>query len=301
MTVASFVAAQRTDHRVPHAVACRALGMPESTFYKWRDKAPTVTELRRADIDARVKSSFDDSGGTYGSPRVLDDLLEDGVRVTKKTVAASMVRQGLQGRKPKGRKKGLTRSDKRANPIPDLVKRDFTASGPDKKWCGDFKQIDTLEGPTYLSSCEDLFSRRMLGFALSDDYPDAEFAKAAINMAVATRGGVVDGVIFHTDKGTQYTSDAFAKACDKLGIIQSMGRVGSAHDNAAAESFFSTLEHERLSRRTYTTRVEARQDVARWIDDFYNRRRKHSTNGMKSPINYETEHRKLQSETAEAA
>ena len=275
--------------------------MPESTFYKWRDKAPTVTELRRADIDARVKKSFDDSGGTYGSPRVLDDLLDDGVRVTKKTVEASMVRQDLQGRKPKGRKKGLTRPDKRAVIIPDLVGRDFSATKPDEKWCGDFKQIDTLEGPTYLSSCEDLFSRRMLGFALSDDYPDAELAKAAINMAVATRGGVVAGVIFHTDKGTQYTSDAFAKACAKLEITQSMGRVGSALDNAAAESFFSTLEHERLSRRTYTTRVEARQDVARWIDDFYNRRRKHSTNGMKSPIDYETEHRNVESETAEAA
>lgn len=203
MTVASFIASQRTVHGVPHAVACRALGVPESTFYKWRDKAPTVTELRRADIDARVKESFDDSEGTYGSPRVLDDLLEDGVRVTKKTVEASMVRQGFYGRKPKGRRKGLTRPDKRADPIPDLVKRDFTASEPDEKWCGDFKQIDTVEGPTYLSSCEDLFSRRMLGFALSDDYPDAELAKAAINMAVATRGGVVEGVIFHTDKGTQ--------------------------------------------------------------------------------------------------
>ena len=212
-----------------------------------------------------------------------------------------MVRQGFQGRKPKGRKKGLTRPDKRAVTIPDLVGRDFSATKPDEKWCGDFKQIDTLEGPTYLSSCEDLFSRRMLGFALSDDYPDAEFAKAAINMAVATRGGVVAGVIFHTDKGTQYTSDAFAKACRRLGITQSMGRVGSALDNAAAESFFSTLEHERLTRRTYTTREEARRDVAGWIDDFYNRRRKHSTNGMKSPIDYETEHRNLESETAEAA
>lgn len=301
MTVASFIAAQRTVHGVPHAVVCRALEVPESTFYKWRDKAPTATELRRADIDARVKKSFDDSEGTYGSPRVLDDLLDDGVRVTKKTVEASMVRQGLWGRKPKGRKKGLTRPDKRAVTIPDLVKRDFTASEPDKKWCGDFKQIDTAEGPTYLASVEDMFSRRLLGFALSDDYPDAELAKAAINMAVATRGGVVDGVIFHTDKGTQYTSDAFAEACEKLGITQSMGRVGSALDNAVAESFFSTLEHERLSRRTYTTRVEARRDVARWIDDFYNRRRKHTTNGMKSPIDYETQHHNLQSETTQAA
>jgi transposase InsO family protein len=301
MTVASFIATQRTDHQIPHAVACRALNVPESTFYKWLDKPSTATELRRADIDAKVKKSFDDSGGTYGSPRVLADLLDDGMTVTKKTVEASMVRQGFWGREPKRHKKGLTRPDKRANPIKDLLKRDFAADEPDQKWCGDFKQIDTGEGALFLSSCEDLFGRRLLGFAFSDDYPTAELAKAAINMAVATRGGVVAGVIFHTDKGTQYTSDEFAKACDKLKITQSMGRVGSAHDNAPAESFFSTLEHERLSRFTYTTRDEARRDIARWIDDFYNRRRRHSTNGMKSPIDYETEHRKLQSETAEAA
>ncbi len=202
MTVASFIAAQRADHGVPHAAACRALGMAQATFYKWRGKQPTATELRRADIDARVKKSFDDSGGTYGSPRVLDDLLDDGIRVTKKTVEASMVRQGLYGRKPK-RSKGLTRPDKRAVTIKDLLGRDFSAQRPDEKWCGDFKQIDTGEGPIHLGSCEDLFSRRMLGFAFSDEYPDAELAKAAINMAVATRGGVVDGVIFHTDKGTQ--------------------------------------------------------------------------------------------------
>ena len=301
MTVASFIAAQRTDHGVAHAAACRALGVPESTFYKWRDRAPTPTELRRVDIDTKVKQSFDASEGTYGSPRVLADLRDVGVRVTKKTVEASMARQGLQGRVPKGRSKGLTRPDKRAATIADLLKRDFIASEPDQKWCGDFKQIDTAEGPTFLASCEDLFSRRMLGFALSDDYPTAELATAAINMAVATRGGVVAGVIFHSDKGTQYNADAFAAACERLGIIRSMGRVGSALDNAAAESFFSTLEHERLSRRTYRTRAEARQDVARWIDDFYNRRRRHSTNRMKSPVDYETEHRNTDSETAEAA
>lgn len=300
MTVASFVAAQRTDHGVPHAAACRALGFPQSTFYKWLDKPPTPTELRRADIDVKVKQSFDDSEGTYGSPRVLADLLDDGIRVTKKTVEVSMVRQGLQGRAPK-RRKGLTRPDKRAAPIPDLLKRDFTAGEPDEKWCGDLKQINTAEGPTFLASCEDLFSRRLLGFALSDDYPTAELAKAAINMAVATRGGVVDGVIFHSDKGTQYYADEFAQACQRLGITQSMGRVGSALDNAPAESFFSTLEHERLSRRNYQTRAQARQDVARWIDDFYNRQRRHSTNGMRSPIDYETEHHNIGSEAAEAA
>ena len=287
MIVASFIAAQRTDHGVPHALSCRALEVPASTFYKWRNRPPTPTQRRRAVIDAKVKYFFDASEGTYGSPRVLEDLRDAGEKVSKKTVEASMARQGLQGRPPKRTRKGLTRPDKRAKVIPDLIRRDFTASRPNQKWVGDFKQIDTDEGPVFLASVEDLFSRRMLGFALSDDYPDAELAKAATNMAVAVRGGVIAGVIFHTDKGTQYCADAFETACCDLKIRQSMGRVGCALDNAVAESFFSTLEHERLSRRRYSTRAQARQDVAGWIDRWYNRRRRHSTIGMISPIDYE--------------
>ena len=130
MTVASFIAAQRTEHRVPHAVSCRALEVPESTFYKWRDRPPTPRDERRAELDAAVKASFDDSGGTpgtYGSPRVWEDLVEAGWKVSMNTVAASMARQGLQGRSPKRKRRCLTRPDKAAAPIPDLVKRDFTA------------------------------------------------------------------------------------------------------------------------------------------------------------------------------
>ena len=198
-----------------------------------------------------------------------------------------MARQGLQGRSPKRRRRGLTRADKAAAPVRDLLRRDFTASAPDQKWCGDFKQVHTDEGPVFLATVEDLYSRRMLGFAQSDDYPTAELATAAINMAAATRGGDVAGVIFHTDKGSQYTSDAFAQACRRLKITQSMGRVGCALDNAAAESFFSTLEHELITRRRYRTRDQARADIAAWIDTWYNQRRLHSTNNMTSPIEYE--------------
>jgi transposase InsO family protein len=286
MTVASFVAAQRTDHAVPHAVSCRALDVSESWFYKWRQRPPTERARRRAHIDAQVKVAFDDSGGTYGSPRVLVDLREAGERVSKKTVIDSMARQGLFAR-PKKRRRGLTKADKTAPPVPDLVGRDFHASKPNEKWCGDFKQIDTDEGPVFLASCEDLFSRRMLGFALADTYPNAELATAAINMAVAVRGGDVTGVIFHTDRGSQYTSAPFALACTSLGITRSNGRVGSALDNAAAESFFSTLEFELLSRRRFETRMQARRAVAVWIDEFYNRVRRHSTCGMRSPVEFE--------------
>ena len=287
MSVSAHIAAQRTDHGVPHAVSCRALGVAPSTFYKWRGRPPTPAQRRRAALDAAVRECFDASGGTYGSPRVRARLRRDGLAVSKKTVEASMARQGLQGRAPKRRRRGLTRADKAAAVVPDLLKRDFTAEAPDRKWVGDFKQVDTDAGPVYLATVEDLYSRRMLGFAQSDDYPTAELAAAAINMAAATRGGHVAGVIFHTDKGSQYTSDTFAAACRRLGVTQSMGRVGCALDNACAESFFSTLEHERITRRRYRTRDQARADIANWIDTWYNTVRLHSTNNMLSPTEYE--------------
>lgn len=285
MTVAGFIAAQRTDHGVPHAVACRALDVSESWFYKWHDRPPTARDRRRAELDAAVKKSFDDSGGTYGSPRIHDDLVEAGWRVSVNTVADSMVRQGLVAR-PQRRRKNLTRPDKKARPFPDLLKRDFSAPEPNKKWCGDMTEIPTDEGKLYLSTAIDLFSRRLLGYATSR-HPDAPLAMATINMAVAARGGAVRGVIFHSDRGSTYTATGFSGLCRSLRITQSMGRVGSCFDNAAAESFFSTLEHEVLSRHHFRTREEARKVVVSWVVDFYNSRRRHSVCGSKSPIDYE--------------
>jgi transposase InsO family protein len=288
MTVALFVAAQRTEHGVPHAFSCRALELSESWFYKWRDRPPTPREQRRARLDAAVKTSFEDSGGTpgtYGSPRVFEDLVEAGWKVSVNTVAVSMARQGLQGRCPKRKRRSLTRPDKAAAPVPDLVKRDFTATTIDQRWCGDLTEIPTDEGKLYLATVLDLGSRRLPGFAMGDHH-DAALAKAALCMAGAIRGGDIAGVVFHTDKGGEYTGDTFATACTALGVIQSMGRVGSALDNAAAESFNSTLECEVLSRRHFATKDQARRTVARFIDA-YNHQRRHSSCDMLSPIAYE--------------
>jgi len=288
LTVATFIAAQRTDHGVPHATACRALEIPESTFYKWWNRPPTPRQTHRARLDEAVKASFDDSGGnpeTYGSPRVFEDLIEDGWVVSVNTVAASMRRQGLQGRIPKRRRRSLTRPDKAAAPIPDLVGRDFTAEAINEKWCGDLTEIPTDEGKLYLATVEDLASRRLPGFAIGEHH-DAELARAALCMAAAVRGGNISGVIFHSDKGGEYTGDTFAKTCKSLGVVQSMGRVGSALDNAAAESFNSTLEWELLSRRHFATKARARREVAVFIDR-YNHRRRHSSCEMKSPVVYE--------------
>ncbi len=290
MSLAVFIADQRTSHGVPHAVACRALTVSESWFYKWhhRQHQPTPAEQRRAGIDAAVAEAFEAAHGLHGSPRIHADLRAAGWRVSEKTVAKSMTRQELVARTKK-RRKNLTRPDKRAVPFPDLVKRDFTAPAPNMKWVGDMTEIPTGEGKLYLSTAIDLFSRRLLGYATSC-HPDAELAGETIKMAVAARGGRerVAGVIFHSDRGSTYTSHAFTTLCHNLHIRQSMGRTGSCFDNAAAESFFSTLEHEVLSRHHFRTRNDAQRAIAKWVVDFYNCRRRHSSCGMQSPIDYET-------------
>jgi putative transposase len=285
VSLATFIAFQKAGYRVPYAVGCRAMGVSESWFHKWHDRPPTAAAQRRARVDAAVKAAFDASGKTYGSPRIHADLVAAGWRVSENTVAKSMARQNLAARAKK-RRKGLTRPDKRKRPFPDLVKRDFTAPAPDVKWCGDITEIPTDEGKLYLATAIDLFSRRLLGYATSA-HPDAVLAGQAIKMAVAARGGNVAGVIFHTDRGSTYTADHLTGLCTKLKITQSMGRVGSCFDNAAAESFFSTLEWEVLSRHHFTTRDEARELVTRWVCDFYNKVRRHSSCGMKSPVDYE--------------
>ena len=284
MSVALFVAAQRTDHGVPHVITCRALEVSTSWFYKWRDRGPTPRQARRAALDAAVRRSFDASDGRYGSPRVLADLRAERWRVSKKSVEASMASQGLVAR-PLRRGRWLTRPDKAAAPIPDLVKRDFTAAAINLKWCGDLTEVPTDEGKLYLATVEDLASRRIVGFGLSEHH-DAELATGAIKMAVAVRGGDVAGAVFHSDRGSEYTAELFAAACTAVRITQSMGRVGSCFDNAAAESWFSTLEWELFRKRHFATKQAARWEVARFID-WYNRVRRHSACEMKPPIEYE--------------
>jgi putative transposase len=290
VSLAAFIADQRTSHRVPHTVACRALGVSQSWFYKWnhRSRLLTPTERRRAELDAAVAEAFQAAYGLHGSPRIHADLRAAGWRVSEKSVAKSMARQGLVARTKK-RRKNLTRPDKRAVPFPDLVKRDFTASAPNVKWVGDMTEIPTDEGKLYLSTAIDLFSRRLLGYATSA-HADAELAGQTIKMAVAVRGGKqqTTGVIFHSDRGSTYTAYDFTTLCEQLGVVQSMGRTGSCFDNAAAESFFSTLEHEVLSRNHFKTRQEAQETIVKWVVDFYNRQRRHSSCGMQSPIDYET-------------
>jgi transposase InsO family protein len=285
VSVARFIASQRTDHGIPQAISCRALDVSESWFYKWLGREPTPGQQRRAQLVEAIRVVFEDSGRTYGSPRVGLELRVAGWRVSDNTIAAIMAENGWAARKLK-RRRGLTRPGKR--PVaPDLVRRQFTAVAADVLWVGDVTEIVTQEGKLYLASVEDRFSGRLLGYATSAHH-DAELTCAALGMAATTRGGDVDGVIFHSDRGSEYTAAVFNRLCRRLGVVQSMGRVGSALDNAAAESFNSTLKVEFVHRHRFATRAEARLKIVTWITRFYNPTRRHSLCGGLSPIGYVT-------------
>jgi transposase InsO family protein len=282
--VAGFIAAQRADHGVPYAVSCRALEVPGSWFYKWRRGDVSPRRARRERLKAEVRRLFAAHQGKRGSPMITADLLDAGWRVSKNTVAAVMAEMGLAAR-PKRRRKGTTRPGKGRWTAPDLVRRDFPAAAINVKWYGDGTDIDTDEGKLYLDSVLDVGSRRVLGFALGEHH-DAELAYGALAMAVAVRGGQVPGVIMHTDRGGEYTAGLFRAACERLGISQSMGRPGSALDNAVIESWHSTLEFELRRVEHYATKAAARAGVAAWIED-YNHHRRHSALGRVSPVDYE--------------
>jgi putative transposase len=282
--VAALIAAQRDEHRIPHAVACRALGISRSWFYKHKDGNVPPRAARRAVLAAEVRRLFAAHRGTYGSPRITADLREAGWKVSENTVAALMREQGLAARRTK-RRRATTRPGKGRWRAPDLVKRDFPAAGINRKWYGDGTEIPTGQGKLYLASVMDMASRRVLGFALGEHH-DAQLACSALVMAAAVRGGQVAGVILHTDQGSEYTAGLVRAACTRLGIAQSMGRPGSALDNAVIESWHSTLEFELRSVEQFATRAAARARVPAWIED-YNTRRRHSALGMMSPAAYE--------------
>jgi putative transposase len=282
--VAALIAAQRDEHRVPHAAACRALGVSRSWFYKWKDGALPPRAARRQALAAEVRRLFAAHRGTYGSPRITADLREAGWRVSQNTVAALMREQGLAARRKKKRR-ATTRPGKGRWRAPDLVQRDFPARQLNRKWYGDGTEIKTGQGKLYLASVLDMASRRVLGFALGEHHA-AELAYGALVMAVAARGGQVPGVIMHTDQGSEYTAGLVRRACRRLSISQSMGRPGSALDNAVIESWHSTLEFELRSLEHFATRAAARARVSAWIQD-YNTRLRHSALGMMSPIDYE--------------
>jgi putative transposase len=282
--VAGFIAAQRAEHGVPHPVSCQALGVSESWFYKWRRGDGSPRRARRERLKAEIARLFAEHQGRRGSPMITADLKDAGWAVSKNTVAQLMAGMGLAAR-PKRKRRATTRPGTGRWRAPDLVKRDFPAAKINQKWYGDGTDIDTDEGKLYLDSVLDAGSRRILGFALGEHH-DTELAYGALAMAVAVRGGQVPGVIFHTDQGSEYTAAAFRAACQRLSVSQSMGRPGSALDNAVIESWHSTLEFELRRVERFATKAAARAGAAAWIED-YNHHRRHSALGRVCPVAYE--------------
>ena len=282
--MAALIAARRAQDGIPYAVSCRALGVSRSWFYKWKGGRLPPRAARRQRLKAEVARLFGAHEGTYGSPRITADLRDTGWRVSENTVAALMREQDLVAR-GKRRRRSATRPGRGRWRAPDLVKRHFAAGKINQKWYGDGTGIPTGQGKLHLASVLDMASRRVLGFALSEHH-DAQLACGALMMAVAVRGGQVPSVIFHTDQGSEYTAGAFRAACQRLGISQSMGRPGSALDNAVIESWHSTLEFELRAREHFATRAAARARVAAWIEE-YNTTRRHSSLGMMAPVQYE--------------
>ena len=268
---------------------CELLEVSRSGFYKWRagrDRGPTsvTAAARRARRQGRRVHAASD--GVYGAPRILADLRADGVRVSRKTVAASLRRQRLAGISPRRFAPATTVVDLDA-PVPkDLVGRRFDTGELDRVWTSDITYLRTGEGWLYLCAVRDGCSRRVIGWAI-DDHMRTDLVESALSMAVAMRGELAQTVILHADRGCQYTSAQLARFARRHNVARSVGRTGVCWDNAAAESFWATLKVEFYDRYLWPSRAAAKLAVGDWIERVYNRRRRHSALGMISPVEYE--------------
>jgi putative transposase len=273
----------------------RVLEIPVSTFYGWvaQQRDPCRRALDDQALLGKIRAVHTRSGGTYGAPRVHAQLRRDGVRVSRKRVARLMGAHGLQGAFVRKRWRCSTRQDPTARPAPDLVNRQFTAPAPNRLWVADLSRIPTGEGPLWLASVRDAFSRRIVGWKTSDR-ADTDLVLGALEYAVWGRGLGDDPsqrrLIHHSDRGAQYTAIRFTQRLADAGIQPSMGSVGDSFDNALAENFFSTLKVELVYRTSFRTREEADLELFRYIDGWYNPHRIQRRLGWRSPDEYEADH-----------
>lgn len=277
----------------PIAILCRLLQVSRSGFYAWNDRPLSARAREDIAVMAQIRVIHQRSRGVYGAPSILAELADDhDIRIGCKRVARLMRAADLRGITPR-RFVRTTVMDPLAERALDRVDRQFTADGPDRLWVADITYIPTWSGFLYLAAVLDVWSRRIVGWAM-ETHLRTELVMSALNMALAQRRP--QGVTHHSDRGCQYTSYAFGKRCREMGVMPSMGSVGDCFDNAMAESFFATLERELLNRRRFKTQVEARLAVFEWIEGWYNPHRRHSSLGYFSPVNFEL--RLLTSETA---
>lgn len=268
---------------------CRLLRVDRRRYHEWRRRkaaGPTPTEQRRAELTGRIIEFHKASDGTYGAPRILHDLRDEGETVSVKTVAKCMRQAEIAGISPRTWHPPTTVPGPNPDPAPDLVKREFDQGQANLAWYSDITYLHTGEGWAYLCAIRDGHTRRVLGRSIAN-HLRADLVEDALRQAVALRGHLPGKVIFHADRGCQYTSQQIADLAGELDLLRSMGRTGVCWDNAAAESFWSTLKNEYYHRHVFPTINDARRGVYAWIDGFYNARRRHSAIGYLSPLQYE--------------
>ena len=286
MKVFGFVLARKAEHSIK--IMCRVLEVSRSGYHAWAAREPSARAVADEALSTQIATIHALNLKTYGSPRVHAELrLEHGICVGRKRVERLMRQAGLSGLHTRRRGRTTIRVQG-VRTAPDLVERDFNPSAPDRLWCADITYIRTWEGWLYLASVMDCYSRRIVGWAMAD-HMRAELVIEALEMAVARRRP--EGrPVHHSDQGSQYTSLIFTQRCRSVDIDVSMGSKGDCFDNSAMESFHASLKKDLIHRRSWPTKQQARTAVFGYIETFYNRRRRHSTLGMLSPVDYEARH-----------
>lgn len=271
----------------PIATMCRVFGVSESGFHAWRRRPPSRRVQRDRELRVALRAAHARSDGTYGAPRLREDLREAGHQVGQKRIARLMRADGLIGVSKRRGPAGPRRQAPESPPAPDLVKRAFRATAPNQLWVADITYVPTASGFLYLAIVLDVFSRRVIGWAMRETL-HTRVVLDALDMAAMQRRAT--DVIHHSDQGSQYSAFAFGQRCRTLGVRPSMGSRGDAYDNAMAESFFSTLECECLAKHRFTSHTEARMVLFRYIEGWYNPHRRHSALGQRSPLAFEQLH-----------
>ncbi len=278
----AFIDAEKANY--PMHLLCRVLQVSRSGYYTWRRRKPSSRALEDERLRPKVLEAFETGRGTYGSPRVRDELIDQGVTIGRKRVSRLMRELGLRGVCP--RRFRRTTDSEHGRPVPpNLLDRDFDAAQPNEKWVTDITYVWTGDGWLYLAVILDLFSRRVVGWAMAD-HLETSLCLDALQMALRNRPNVA-GLIHHSDRGVQYTSDDYKKMLAEHRITRSMSRRADCWDNSVAESFFGTLKNELIYRRPWSSRRAARDAIAEYIEIFYNHVRRHSTIGGVTPARFE--------------
>ena len=269
----------------PLSTLCAALGVSRSGYYAWRARPPSPRQQADEVLAGQIRQVHQESRATYGSPRVAAALRQGGTRISRKRVARLMRKADIVARRRRRRLPVDHGARPEATIAANLLARDFVATAPNQRWVADFTYIWTAEGWLYFAAVLDLFSRRIVGWSMSAQMT-SELVADALMMAIRRRGWPQE-LLHHSDQGSQYSSESFQRLLAEHGITCSMSRQGDVWDNSAMESFFSTLKTERVHRKVYRTRDEARADVFDYVERFYNPRRRHSTIGYVSPVEFE--------------